>query len=378
MKPRVLILIDWFDPAYKAGGPVRSCVNVVDQLHNQLEWFVCTSAYDLGQKSPLAGVRVNQWTDYRHQAKAWYATREHLSIAFIRRIIAEVNPQFIYLNGIFSVYFSVIPVLLKRMGLINGTLVMATRGMLKSSALAHKSFKKKLFIGAFRRLGLYRMVRFQATDPQEVTDIQRLFPEASVDLLPNLPGKIVEQPKAIAKHAGALKMIFIGRIHPIKNLELLLKLMPRVHGTIMLTIVGMREDTGYWNRCQALIRDMEQSKQVHYIGDTPYAALLELLQEHHLFVLPSRGENFGHAVFEAFSVGRPALISDQTPWKNLQAYPAGWELPLDQEAPFVQALQQAVDWNQQQYDQYAQGALSLARTTIFQSAAAPQYLNLFS
>ena len=35
------------------------------------------------------------------------------------------------------------------------------------------------------------------------------------------------------------------------------------------------------------------------------------------FLLPTGGENFGHAIFEALSCGVPALISDRTPWRDL-------------------------------------------------------------
>jgi hypothetical protein len=33
-KPGVVILCDWFDPAFRAGGPVRSLVNLIDLLHH--------------------------------------------------------------------------------------------------------------------------------------------------------------------------------------------------------------------------------------------------------------------------------------------------------------------------------------------------------
>ena len=43
----------------------------------------------------------------------------------------------------------------------------------------------------------------------------------------------------------------------------------------------------------------------------------QTLSDYHLFFLPTLGENFGHAIFEALSVGVPVLISDQTPWTDV-------------------------------------------------------------
>lgn len=371
-------MIDWFDPAYKAGGPIRSCVNLVDQLQDTYELYVMTSAYDLGDAQPLHGVPTGCWTDYHGQAKVWYATRDQLGLLRVRSTITELSPDYIYLNGIFSFWFTLVPLFLKRFGLIGSTLVLAPRGMLKSSALAFKPFKKKVFIRMFRMFGFHRSARFQATDQTEQQDILKFFPMASVWVIPNMPGAVVSQPKAIHKEPGTLSVLYIGRIHPVKNLGLLLRALRAVNGQIKLTITGVMEDAGYWENCQTLIRMLGEGKQVHYTGEQPHQAIVSALEQHHLLALPTRGENFGHAIFEAFAVGRPALVSDQTPWRNLVSYPAGWDLPLDQESNFTQALQEAVDWSQSQYDRYANGALDLAKDYLKQSPARREYLNFFS
>jgi glycosyltransferase involved in cell wall biosynthesis len=371
-------MIDWFDPAYKAGGPIRSCVNLVDQLHGSYELYVMTSAYDLGDVQPLQSVQTGCWTDYHGQAKVWYATRDQLSFLNVRKIIKALSPDYIYLNGIFSFWFTTVPLLLKRFGLISGTMVLAPRGMLKSSALVFKSFKKKVFIQLFRMFGFHRAVRFQATDQTEKEDILRFFPNATVWVIPNLPGAVIAAPEKIIKEPGSLKLMFTGRIHPIKNLDLLLRSIREVKGKIELTIAGVLEDAIYWQHCQTLIRSLSEEKVVRYLGEQKHDAIISALSRHHLFALPTRGENFGHAIFEALSIGRPALVSDQTPWRNLASYPAGWDLPLGQESGFTQALQEAVDWSQSQYDHYSKGALDLAQDFMKQSPARREYIKFFS
>ena len=52
-KIRILIFIDWFLPAYKAGGPIRSIANLVDNLHADFDFYIVTGDRDLGDKNPF-------------------------------------------------------------------------------------------------------------------------------------------------------------------------------------------------------------------------------------------------------------------------------------------------------------------------------------
>jgi glycosyltransferase involved in cell wall biosynthesis len=94
--------------------------------------------------------------------------------------------------------------------------------------------------------------------------------------------------------------------------------------------------------------------------------------------LPTQGENFGHAIFEALSAGKPVLISNQTPWRNLTPAKAGWDLSLQQPDHFVQALQQAIDFNQQEYDAWSYAAWQFVRRFVQESDLQKAYNNLFS
>lgn len=59
-----MLVIDWFDPAYKAGGPIRSAVNFVRQLKDEFEIFVLTSDRDLNDIKPMNSIVVDKWVEY--------------------------------------------------------------------------------------------------------------------------------------------------------------------------------------------------------------------------------------------------------------------------------------------------------------------------
>tara|TARA_B110000967_G_C18786387_1_gene510996 strand:- start:253 stop:837 length:585 start_codon:yes stop_codon:yes gene_type:complete len=61
---------------------------------------------------------------------------------------------------------------------------------------------------------------------------------------------------------------------------------------------------------------------------------------YHALLMPSRTENFSYTVLESLQAGIPVLISDQTPWLDLQSQRVGWDLPLEDLSAWAAALEQ--------------------------------------
>ncbi len=59
--------------------------------------------------------------------------------------------------------------------------------------------------------------------------------------------------------------------------------------------------------------------------------------------MPSLTENFSYTVLESLQAGIPVLISDQTPWRDLEAQGIGWDLDLVTRQPWLDALQILID-----------------------------------
>ena len=440
---KLLILIDWFAPAYKAGGPIRSMVNAVEQWQYQYECYVLTGTADLGGRS-LDLPAVNEWVNYKNgPAKVMYADAAHLKWAAMKAIINELQPDLIYMNSMFSFPFAIQPLLMHRMGSIKCKAVLAPRGMLKASAVQFKSTKKKIFLTLFKLLGIHKRIRFQATDETETKDIQTYFPGAVSFYAPNYPGSPALESEVLPKESGKLDILFIGRIHPVKNLHFLLECLKEVNGEVKLTIAGVLEDEEYWGKCKGIVeigdagarrrgdeergdagtrmrgntkkgereeqggntKKGEEEEQggntflnsdsamgsfvpvplpssgnnlrIKFLGPVPPHELDQLYKKHHIFALPTQGENFGHAIFDAFCNGKPVVISDQTPWTQLAEHHAGWEIPLSQKKAFISCLQQAIDWNHSTYKEWSNGAHQLAVQFVAGSNINDQYKKLF-
>ena len=376
---KILLFADWYEPGYKAGGPIRSCVNFARTMSENYQVYVFTSDRDLGSPSPYGQVKPDEWQDSAFNIHLYYCSPEKLSWKGIRRQIDLIQPDFVYLNSMFSTKFTIYPLLVSRFHRRDLNIVLSPRGMLRASAIQFKTAKKKIFLKGLRLLGLHRSIRFHATDPTEALDIQKYFgPATRVSMVPNFPGILTEDRPAPLKMTGQLSMIFIGRIHPIKNLDFLLRVLKEVRTTVQLTIVGSLEDEPYWENCQKIIAELPSGIKVDYAGEIANHELPAIVARHHIFALLTKGENFGHAIFEALALGKPVLISDQTPWRNLPAAGAGWDLPLDDPARFREAIEQASAWPQDEYEKWRRSTRQYLQDYINRLNLKEEYKKLFS
>lgn len=374
----ILVFIDWFDPGFKAGGPIRSAVNFARHLQHDYRVYIFTGDRDLGSTAPYPNVRTNEWVLYDEAVQVMYCSSHSLNWRFIRNLIDQVAPDYIYLNSLFSKYFTIYPLLINRAGGWKTKTVLAPRGMLRQSALQFKSAKKQLFLRAFRWLAVHRHIAFQATDDTEFKDVKLAFgDQTQVVQIPNFPAYVQGYPGSLVKKKGELSIVFVGRLHPIKNLHFLLDRLKTVSGNVLLTVIGSEEDKAYVAQCQQQASALPGTIKVIFLGEKPNHELPAIIAQHHIFGLPTQGENFGHAIFEGLSAGKPVLISDQTPWRQLKDAQAGWDVALSDSQGFEWALQSVLDMEQDQYDQWSKGAWTLAHQFSSKSNARTQYTSLF-
>lgn len=376
-KRKVLVMVDWYAPGFKAGGPIRSAVNFANQLEQDLDIYILTSDRDLGELKPYVDIIADNWIAV-NQHHVFYASPAFLSWSKLQQIIKDINADYIYLNSMYSRFFSIYPLLMNRLGKLNSKIVLAPRGMLKESAIQHKGAKKKIFISLFKSLGMPAKVIFHATDDTEVKDIVSQFGNKILLFKAgNLPGKQETFIAPGSKIPGELNMIFVGRIHPIKNLEFLLQALKKIKEKVALTVIATLEDALYWQKCQTTIKSLPNNISVELLQDIPHEKIASIIREHHIFALPTRGENFGHSIFEALAVGRPVLISDQTPWQNLESKNAGWVLSLSDKEKFADIIHLAANMEHSMLAEWCKGAWTYANTYLQNSSLKQSYLKQF-
>jgi len=350
--PVILTFTSYYLPGFKGGGPIRTIASMVDILGDEFDFRIVTLDRDLGSESPYPDIKVGEWQQVG-KAKVLYVESGTLTLGYLRNLINSTPHDIMYLNSCFSPRHAILPLLLRRLGLIKSAVtIVAPRGEFSKGALSLKHFKKMAYLYGAKFLGLYRSVTWQASSQHEKVDILHVFPrQATSDcglkiiIAPDLsqPRRITSGCKKYSKESGSLKIVFVSRISPKKNLDGALTMLRGLQGEVMFDIYGPLEDMAYWEKCQSIIRTLPPSIQVHYRGIIQHEKVTEVFWTYDLFFFPTLGENYGHVIIEALVAGCPILISDQTPWRNLEATGVGWDIPLEYPEKFKAVLQQCVD-----------------------------------
>jgi glycosyltransferase involved in cell wall biosynthesis len=310
-KIRVLCVTDYYLPGNKAGGPIRTIANMSDILAGEVEFGIVTRDRDLGDDAPFHGIRVNEWQEVG-SAQVFYASPESFGASAVERTFD--NHDMLYLNSFFSYRGSICPNFKFRNRV---KILIAPRGEFSQGALALKSLKKRAFLKLAKLTGLYRDVHWHASSAMEAEDIARIFPGAKekthLAIDPVIVGEAVPVP-SLPEISAELKIVFISRISPMKNLDGLIDLLTEIDEPVLLTIFGPIEDNEYWHLCQRKIANLPNNVQTIYSGTLRPDDVSLKFAEHDLFAFPTHGENFGHVIFESLRAGTPVLLSDQTPW----------------------------------------------------------------
>lgn len=336
----VLLMADRYLPGFKSGGPIRSLSNLAARLGDEFRFRVCTRDRDGGDTAAYPGL-VDGWQPVAG-AEVRYLSPAEQRPGVIRREIRGAGHDVLYLNSLFSPRFSLAPLVLRRAGqLPPRPVVLAPRGELSAGALSLKAPKKRAWLAAGRAAGLYHGVLWHATAPEEAEEIRHWFgARAEVHVAPNLGAANAVPADRAPRPDGPLRVLFLSRIARKKNLDVALRALERVRGArIDLHVHGPREDAAYWAECQAIAHALPPNVRMEYRGEVEHGRVAALMREHDLFLLPTRGENYGHAIVEAMRAGTPLLIADTTPWRGLADAGAGWDLPPRDVDGFARALE---------------------------------------
>jgi glycosyltransferase involved in cell wall biosynthesis len=354
-KPVVLTFIGHYLPSDKASGILRANVNTVDHLHDEFEFKIVTRDRDLGDKKAFDGIKLNQWQQVGN-ASVCYLPPCSRSPGDIYHLIKDTPHDVLYLNSFFDPF--TVYALLNRKGHRKTfkPVVVAPWGDFGWASLKQKYYKKFFFIHAAKLMGLYHDVTWRASSEFEKADIMKVMnvrPEEvhiTLDLPVKENGNNSCGPGFVPfVHREGLRIVFLSRIAPEKNLDYALKVLNKVRSRVVFDIYGPAENQAYWNGCQGLISKLPSHVKVNYRGSVKPDQVPSVLSKYDLFFLPTGGEAYGHVIAECLISGTPVLISTQTPWRDLEAAGLGWDVNLDQMDSFIAVIEKLALWGPEQH-----------------------------
>lgn len=373
-KITILVFSKYYLPGYKGGGPIKTIKGLVSQLGTELSFKIITSNHDLGDISAYDLVDYDAWNIVGN-AKVCYLASGIKGYKDLIKILSARRYDIVYLNSFFSTDFSITPLLFAK--IFKQSVVLGPRGEFSEGALKLKSRKKYFFIKVYKFLGLHKKTTFQASSKYELEDIQRVL-GSNVDIFvaEDIGAQQFAQFLPI-RESNTIKAVFISRISPKKNLLEAITTLKNVQNFISYDVYGPIEDHEYWLKCKAVIKTLPSHVKVNYMGELLPEEVINILSLYDLFFMPTKGENYGHVIAEALCAGLPILISDTTPWRDLESHGIGWDLPLDNLNAFSTIIDELATIPYSKHLQMREKVLAWAKNKFSQLDAVEENIALF-
>lgn len=349
----ILVFTDWYYPGFRAGGPIRSLMNIVEQVDRP--FFIITRITDYNSNEEYPEVAYKSWNRMNDRVHVMYVRDADMTFAFIEEKIKERHYHRFYFNSLFSPLFTILPLRVIKKHHFSKKTIVAPRGMLKTGALSVKSRKKKVFLVVAKLTGLYRNVLWHATSKTEAHEIESVFKNTHIHVAEVLTALPQQQVSKLEKKSGEARFVTFSRISPEKGIMEAIDFLEQLptECSFGLDIFGAIGDEAYAAQCRERI--VKDNLPIRLMGEVNPYEIGNLYAQYHFFLLPTWGENFGHAISEALLHSTPVIISNKTPWHGLVSHHAGWDLPLKAES-FLPVLKEAIQMDGQTYANWREGA----------------------
>jgi glycosyltransferase involved in cell wall biosynthesis len=172
------------------------------------------------------------------------------------------------------------------------------------------------------RVAAPKRLTLHVTSEDEARQTAARFPGATVAVIPNGIDRPAQKSRS---ESSTLRLLFLGRLHPIKGLENLLEACNRLADwprDWVLTIAGDGA-ADYRAHLETMAETARLAHRIRFVGHASEAEKTELFAESDVVVVPSHSENFGIVVTEALSHGVPVIAAKGTPWARLEGMNCG-------------------------------------------------------
>ncbi len=378
-KKNIAVLIDWYLPGNKAGGPVKSVYSMLNLLRDEFNFFVITTDRDLGSKTPYKNIEADKWIKH-NGIPVYYFSKEKLKPKNILEVINGINPDIVYLNSFWSVNFALQPLRFEKTGKLKADIVLAPRGMLGKGAMSIKPLKKKLFLSLIKFVNLHSKTTFHASTLGEEAEIKKFLKKANVKIASNVNSARLVEKRSIVKEPGELKLFYLSRIAKVKNLHFALELLSKVktNAKIVYDIYGSLEDKLYWRECEGIIKKMPSNITVNYKGELSFEEVQPVIDKYHFLFLPTLNENFGHSIYETLMSACPVIISNTTPWNGVNDAYCGFSIPLKEREEFISSIEACASFDDDLYSYMCQNCVTFMKEKINNASDLKAYKELFS
>ena len=375
---KVLIVTNYFFPGKKGGGPISSIKNLVAEsklFDTNVEFEILTSGKDYGDKELYTDISFNTNVLYKEIPSTYLSSNFNILPYLFRNRSFDT----LHLNSLFNFWYSIIFIFFLKLKFIKADkIIISPRGELSEAAMNYKFTKKILFLKLVNFLNLYEKVVWHVTSTEEHNDVTRNF-ETQQTYVYHIDNCVSPNKDLLTKYkkSNSVKIVFLSRIHPKKNLMYALSVVSQINFPYTFDIYGPIEDKSYFDKCFSYIKSFQGDSVIKYRGEVNNDDVSEVLSNYDLFFFPTEGENFGHVSFEALMAGTPVLISNRTPLTGLADLNIGWDLDLSEPSEFAKKIRVIYKMDQKEMLSMQNSIESFIKNSKFFRSKFPQYEEMY-
>jgi hypothetical protein len=317
-KKQIFIFNEYYDPAFKAGGPIKSLKLLNEKLSKKYSVKIFTSSYDIDM------TKTTSPNDKKNNIKRFKNSFDLMNFMIGNFIFKKLYTN-LYFNSFFNLRYTILPLIFFNFFVKKTKIIIAPRGELFESEIKKKKIKKILYI-LFFKIFLKKEKIFHVTSLEEKSAIKKIFPYNKIEFLPNLINNQIKiKDFKIYPFDKRAKFIYFSRISIKKNLLETIKILDKSKLSIDLDIYGPIEDLEYWHKIKYTSQNIQKYNnklKINYKGSIKYNKY-KILNRYNFFILLSDSENFGHVIFEAIQSKCIPIITKNSSWAQLQTLGCG-------------------------------------------------------
>ncbi|MFN0012049.1 MAG: glycosyltransferase [Phycisphaerales bacterium] len=305
-----------------AGGTSTAFVEMVEALLTQ---GAACQVHAAIQPVP-EGDEARSWIAH-HPPGTWHVTGPRGGLlaagmaASVRALVNSWNPSVVCVHGLWCTDTVAAALHAQAKGV---PVVWHPHGMLVRAALRHSPLKKAVFktLWLARALRHAAAVVFTSENERETSDLAMLGEGTRRVVLP-LPVNIdtaeddlaalrAEGRAALGLHESVPLVSFIGRLHPVKRVELSIAAFAAARACApdaRLVLIGSGDDV-YVATLRALAARLGVEGAVVFAGWKNGREKRAILAAADVMILNSEFENFGYAIVESLGLGTPVVCSE--------------------------------------------------------------------
>lgn len=350
---RLLIIAAGYKPSWVYGGPTISISSLAEALSTEgVDVTVMTTnangkndfSYPNGHQVVIDGVQVQYY-------RRWIGDPVSVSPLHTWALIKSIRQyDVVHINGWWNWVAMMALIICK----ITGTPhVLTTRGALSEYTFQTRrtSLVKKVMHQLFFKRMLCHTLLHVTTD-EEAQRFRRALPGAKVVVLPNII-HLYSPAQRNTVNNDWLRLVFLGRIDPVKHLELMIQALNGVKFPYQFTLIG----DGKPEYVKSVLEMSVSPEKIQWVGAVYDERKYKLLCDADVLVLVSHSENFGNVVIEAMSQGTPVLLTRQVGLSSwVEENQMGWV--IEQEVAACREALENIYAHRDQLDQMRTHVLS--------------------